>query len=592
MSTPKLSSYAERYSFARGATRRNEAHASHLQSALAEIDGLFAGLRYLDKTEPPANAASPVPATPAFSTIWCYGSVSAPPNGCQTELESLTPAPQTDQTTTPVDPYNTSSVTTPDAARHDWSAIRDVRQGMEMLWEKFESAVDELQVPAIDAIHQYYESAKGLRETGVFAFRNTLTGPVPNDLKRIFAFGSLSYVVSCLLYEKGRIPQHDILSGIQVWMNAIDDQKQRQAFQMLAQELWPEAKNHLHFIPLKFDPRSKIAEGVYTPGGQHHFREGFPNPSTQAATDCGNVAQIPSTGFHASPTTEEAVGGTMQGHISHPSTTLLEEADDCLSSWKDYLDFTKFGPYIDQDVGLLDPQLTYPDTGQGDPPNQRQEAVNADTQQFMVEHVVKEDEFEQARPHQKTTSASDLQSTKMFWAILHFFDYCGELLFLLSGEGRTAKCLQSYLSLVQEKLQVKKQIQKFFIEPLRRGRHAQMASFRAVLSIAKRFVELGFLQSEDETRDYMVRVGKAIIDHGAYTKFLQWVFGSVPEARNKTYGGRIKKKRRTGAQANAGKHACPKCSRRFNRKFNLTRHVGTVHDLRKDRTAVAVSVPG
>ncbi|KAJ4012059.1 hypothetical protein NW752_004453 [Fusarium irregulare] len=224
-----LSSYTNLFSVSGGATRAGLGGSraqGHCEKALAEVDGLFAGFVYLDATE---------------STSTTNG----PRDDLARELQALCAAA----------PFHESEDSQPCGMHNDtrareiaWSSIRTVHDGMAALWDYFVEVAANLDNPAINNILADYQDAKGLRQTGAIAFRNTVTGLVPNDLCKIFAFCSLSYVVSRLLYSRNRIAEGDILAGIRLWLDALEKEDEREAFKLLAERLWPEARYHLHFM--------------------------------------------------------------------------------------------------------------------------------------------------------------------------------------------------------------------------------------------------------------------------------------------------------------------------------------------------------
>lgn len=82
-------------------------------------------------------------------------------------------------------------------------------------------------------------------------FRDILDGYCPTKPNEIFAFASLAYSVSALLYREGRIEKSQILGGLRSWMDSISDPGERETFIKLARHLWPEAKDQLHAIPIQ-----------------------------------------------------------------------------------------------------------------------------------------------------------------------------------------------------------------------------------------------------------------------------------------------------------------------------------------------------
>jgi hypothetical protein len=105
-------------------------------------------------------------------------------------------------------------------------------------------------------------------------------------------------------------------------------------------------------------------------------------------------------------------------------------------------------------------------------------------------------------PH--TSYLLELQQLVVITNLIHFLESCGETLQLLSGRNIATHGLQSGTVLDQD---VKQLIRTSYIQPLREDEAFRGAPALATLSVAKRFVDLEFLQSINEVREYMVLVG-------------------------------------------------------------------------------------
>ncbi|RTE84606.1 hypothetical protein BHE90_000885 [Fusarium euwallaceae] len=186
----------------------------HLHRALGEIDGFLAGMWYLDETEPlETNAPS-------------YG---------------------------PFEPVDLSRATThprfisQSSNEMAWSSIRDLRHSIQFYWQSFAEVSQNHHDPTINDLHKAYKDARGLREAGVFAFRNTLIGLAPNDLKKVFALCSLSYSISSPLHGRGRFENTETMADMSLWLHALESPREQEAFKILARCLWPEAHSHFDF---------------------------------------------------------------------------------------------------------------------------------------------------------------------------------------------------------------------------------------------------------------------------------------------------------------------------------------------------------
>jgi len=130
---------------------------------------------------------------------------------------------------------------------------------------------------------------------GILTFRAVLHGQIPTTLADIFAFASLSYVISKTLHTNGHLDESDILSGILDWRAAITDERERLALDEIAKQLWPEAKQILHFIPLK---RTEIRPGTAGLRQDNKEMRFPPLPRLQEVMDL--VTSMPTVGNLAS----------------------------------------------------------------------------------------------------------------------------------------------------------------------------------------------------------------------------------------------------------------------------------------------------
>ena len=531
-----FNAYTDKFSFARSATRRHEVGRDHLQKALAQIDGLFAGLNYLDKTEPSIEPAflDTSPSNSFTTQSWC--DLDTPVNAYSDELEITPTTSQTVFDFGDDGDRDTGSTSEPDPRKYDWSSICNVRDGMDVLWETIESVAEDLKSLHVDDLRRYYGNARTLRETGVFAFRSTLTGPAPSDLRNVFAFTSLTYVVQSLLHEKGRLEECDILDGIQVWMNTIQDEGERRLFQILAERIWPEAKTHLHFIDLPNYPHRDIPSPVPMPQHQSSWDN---NHSAPEEVEQSTVQQFGSVAWqdHVSSAQNYPYMGGMQYNywptegqadlgaslMAQTVNNITNNAHDCWQ-WYQFSQFRDFGPdsfNSGQECSNL--VLTQPST-------QLVEGGHLDSQSSGYVSVNIESVEAAPDPLQGEVSitTSNLRETKMFYALLLFFELLGQLPYILSGKGLTAKGLESCLTFCQVQQKKRKQIRKEFLKPLKQHKVFENPCFRALLWMAKQFVDRGNLQSVEEVRAYLLTVGRVSRSvHPQAILYLRSITGSL-----------------------------------------------------------------
>ncbi|RSL97127.1 hypothetical protein CDV31_013195 [Fusarium ambrosium] len=228
----------------------------HLHRALGEIDGFLAGMWYLDETEPlETNAPS-------------YGPFEA------VDLSRATTHPR----------FISQS-----SNEMAWSSIRDLRRSIQFYWQSFVEVSQNHHDPTISDLHKAYKDARGLREAGVFAFRNTLIGLAPNDLKKVFALCSLSYSISSPLHGRGRFENTETVADMSLWLHALQSPREQEAFKILARYLWPEAYSHFDF----FDP-SPIIQDLDFPlsvfiAQEHH---NLPDDTLQAQLAVPSYGQL------------------------------------------------------------------------------------------------------------------------------------------------------------------------------------------------------------------------------------------------------------------------------------------------------------
>lgn len=513
-----LDFYRDKYSFARGASRRNEAGNIQLQKALAEIDGLFAGLNFLDRIESSADEASSTASPPGHPTARCSGSPEGSfDDGIFEELEGFTTTSQ--QTPDPV--YHDEPAIRAGPERlppaYDWTPIRNVRDGMEMMWKNFEAVAQDINSPQVNDLQQYYGTARTLRETGVFAFRSSLTGPAPNTLKEVFAFTSLAYVVQSLLRDRERLKTIDILDGISMWMNAISDAGERQLFQKLAGRLWPEAQNHLHFIPLldkrdiNVPPLTHRPQPQFSWNGNPFVSDSIEDQISEPLTFQGSQELMFWKQHHTVANEPDFSSWPMHDQVSVEAACMTQAACSMSENTHECWQWNQFLPL--ENTGLQQFDFNQDNSGQtleishARPP----EAAFWQAEQQAPAEIRCNgpiDPVSQAHINDMPITTPKLQATKMFCAILILFEILGELPFLLSGRGLTARGLQSFNPFsTQQKRQIK-QIRNKILKPLKKKTDLDDPQFRALLSMSKQLVHRGNLQSIDETRSYLVTVGK------------------------------------------------------------------------------------
>ena len=136
-----------------------------------------------------------------------------------------------------------------------WAAIRNLRDETAFHHQRFQQICRDLGDHTISKLLEIYPDAQSIRNKGVQLVKDVLEGFRPHELSLVFAFTSFAYAISQLLYKNGRIDKDEILVDLNTWRSLISDSGERQAFDLIAQKLWPEARDHLHFIPVPAGPR-------------------------------------------------------------------------------------------------------------------------------------------------------------------------------------------------------------------------------------------------------------------------------------------------------------------------------------------------
>ncbi|KAF4334302.1 hypothetical protein FBEOM_11865 [Fusarium beomiforme] len=578
-SMPYLDRYSNLYSYAGGATRTGiggSRAAEHLGRALAEVNGLFAGFIQLDETEPESAA----------------GRSNGRQDDLALELDSLCNTAPTNSTSNSQPGFTDPSS---QARENAWASIRTVREGMKILWEHFlDVALDE-NLPAINNIRAEYRDAKGLRQAGVFAFRNTITGPAPNDLVKIFAFCSLSYVVSRLLHSRGRLEEGDILAGIRLWLDALEDENEREAFETLAKRLWPEARNHLHFMDLDMGEQQRKL-GISLRRGQPSFS----TPSTQTHPTSPSASLGPQTStLYQQPhqtysyETESSHDLAIAPDFGAIDPTLLNIlATNISPTYVQNLTDRTFGEF-NFSLALSGPQVSNPaphptpwqwfDSGPVQPLQPDINTMGATTPWNAVPQssvgspiAIASNHESHNRSLSSTPTGDDilelLRKTSVFTAVLEYIREHGAFWFKLAGCGLVSKDLRACFAWSQERSRKKKEIEACYIQPLSSEKYTRDLPARGIVSVVEAFFEQGLLQSIEDIKNYMERVANLLFsDRVACQEFRDWVHGvqGSPQASTST----------PGTITTKPKHlSCPKCDYTSDRKYNMERHQANKHE--------------
>jgi hypothetical protein len=228
-----------------------------------EVDGLQAGINYLEKLEPETrgNYLGKLISFPSISSddtwedhdplSWCAPDLDltvfndptvawpAPPSndssGYPNNLFTLTPPPEGLTSSSylfgpPTVPeyqhedQRSADLKTDDLTKNkklpratQWASLRELRLPSRLQYMKFLGLTAKYESRGIKKLRRMYGSAIGMLDTGIMTFRDVLDGQEPNALKEVFAFTCLSYVMSKILQKHGRMEGSHVLADTGRW---------------------------------------------------------------------------------------------------------------------------------------------------------------------------------------------------------------------------------------------------------------------------------------------------------------------------------------------------------------------------------------
>jgi hypothetical protein len=269
---------------------------TELTEALAEVDGLLAGVNYLERLEPESEETQ-FPSAPSDNS-----KNSLPPNSAKGSwLGHLTfDLPQLDvsgsEERSKIEMRNLRNILNDKLMKSNdnsrqmpresqWATLRSLRMASMYHYNQFTKVTMDSTSPDIRKLRKSYVTAKNMLDMGILTFRNVLHGQIPTTLVDIFAFASLSYVISKTLHSNGHMDQSEILSGILDWRAAIVDESEKSAFDEIAKQLWPEANEIMHFFPITKKALSPETAGLRLDEGE---TRSVPPSIPQEALDTGS----------------------------------------------------------------------------------------------------------------------------------------------------------------------------------------------------------------------------------------------------------------------------------------------------------------
>nr|XP_036581373.1 uncharacterized protein CTRU02_08423 [Colletotrichum truncatum]KAF6789724.1 hypothetical protein CTRU02_08423 [Colletotrichum truncatum] len=173
---------------------------SRVKRAIAEVDGMVAGITFLDK-------GGQMPVADVVSDIWDLT------HGLQDDGQHLFST----ETIVPDTPSRLPEATYVAKPRCDdphraWTALSELKDGMRRQFDRFCKIASYDNVPEIIRLRDFYTSANAMSDMGLQTYRDVLQGSVPDTLAEVFAFAALSYAISDILLHHGRMREEEILS--------------------------------------------------------------------------------------------------------------------------------------------------------------------------------------------------------------------------------------------------------------------------------------------------------------------------------------------------------------------------------------------
>jgi hypothetical protein len=141
-----------------------------------------------------------------------------------------------------------------------WANLRSLRAASFTFHSRIRSTINKAgrkkfkfkQNIPIGKLWQQIKSASDFLITGILTFRKVLQCSAPSSLKEVLAFVSLSHVMADELWLKGVLDHpFNLTDGYRCWKQAIRGQTEQEAFQELAQCLWPDSRDAFSTEPMQ-----------------------------------------------------------------------------------------------------------------------------------------------------------------------------------------------------------------------------------------------------------------------------------------------------------------------------------------------------
>ncbi|KAF4632634.1 hypothetical protein G7Y89_g5488 [Cudoniella acicularis] len=529
MTRLKLDQWEGRWSYARGATKATKRAGgqsiAELGEALAEVDGLLAGLNYLEKAEPDSHEPSSRGSSPSQGGNLSFSSeerLNIETRHLRNHLVGKL-AKSNDNPSRPRD--------------SQWATLRSLREASRYYYDQFVKLTAVSTSRDIRRLGKSFGTAKNMLEIGILTFRDVLHGKTPESLEQVFAFASLSYMISKSLHAKGHLEESDILSGLLDWRSVIANEKEQLAFDEIAKLLWPEAKEILHFIPIQrrnVGLRHDTSELMSAPP---NTTEVLLNPAALVPTEGAFTpedqlpdvpqwdhehAPIPPLNMIPEPFLDdlemdppdrvcEHLYHLLGETSAHPDFEFAKFLNVGIPEQETLMDSTSYStvtppPYINPRALQLPSSLGGNSDKPPLPPNCRSSPPNPHLEHSTGEKL----DSPSFQPMQ------DIRDSAMFQLVLDFIDQIsemGDLLDVLSARQMRAdkngtNSLPSSQSWIE--FEFFNQAPILVLNPLYSKATHSDKTFCGIIAMAETFVRLGLLHTVREVEDYIIDVGRSL----------------------------------------------------------------------------------
>ncbi|GAB1314662.1 hypothetical protein MFIFM68171_04872 [Madurella fahalii] len=532
----------------------------HTKRALAEVDGMIAGLKFLDKVEREDGVESLQRGLRYVDDFGLRG-LGSGHFQCQRWGDDTVLDIALDEIFEDAPEPNSPAQMTRDLDR-SWRGLRSLRKGMRAEFQRFKAIASGSIPPTIRKLHAQLFSSRALADRGTLVYRDVLEGLVPDTLADIFAFASLSHAISRMLVRQKRMQEAQVLSGLQRWSDYIKDADERDAFVILASRMWPSrfASPPPRERPPTFDPHGGD-HSLHFPNNTHFLQQVAIIASAEMGHLAENLSETGQSGISSANLEQDVVDVTSLTEQEFNFSLLLGFGDngDDYEAPKD-IDPREIGRfcepkqpipgYILSPLGAsmtnCSPASSLPAAGcqiTPPPPPHKSPFICERLYEFQITKKVSD------------CAVLNLRNMVLFLAVFAFVKDAGECFCRLSGRGKTVARSRTGSTSASECSKTERKLQREFFEPLKRA-GADDACFLALLAVAKKFVVLGLFGTEEEVQGYLFTVSREYFkSHGKRAEFISWILGKSPSpsaASNDTPAKRGKRRNPSDSQLSEG----------------------------------------